>query len=289
MNLIDNLLKNWFGGFLARRHATALFGRRALLHTVAGRGAAEPMPEQVSRDMLKAASDDLAGVLVRAASHEDGLSAPEAAERLARVGPNEVEHEKPLPWWMHLWHCYKNPFNLLLTVLAGVSYATEDVKATVVIGTMVGLSTLIRFVQEGRSNRAAERLKAMVSNTATVIRRDLGTEAAEVADKYFDLHLHSRRPPQRAEVPIRDLVPGDHVVLSAGDMIPADCRLMTAKDLFVAQAAMTGESLPVEKFAERRRSFDSVLEAGNLVFMGTNVVSGAATALIFLSFLTLDF
>ena len=280
MKLIDNIFKNWFGGFLARRHATALFGRRALLHTVAGRGAAEAMPEQVSRDMLKAASDDLAGVLVRVSSHEDGLSAPEAAERLARFGPNEVEHEKPLPWWLHLWHCYKNPFNLLLTVLAAVSYATDDVKATVVIGTMVVLSTLIRFIQEGRSNRAAERLKAMVSNTATVIRRDIGTEAAEVADKYFDVHLHSRRPPQRAEVPIRDLVPGDHIVLSAGDMIPADCRLMTAKDLFVAQAAMTGESLPVEKFAEKGRSFDSVLEAGNLLFMGTNVVSGAATALV---------
>ena len=280
MNIVDSIFKNWFGGFLSRRRATQLFGRGALLDSVGGRGAAEAIPEHVSRDMLKAATDDLPGSLVRLGSHEDGLSAPEAAERLTRFGPNEVEHEKPLPWWLHLWHCYKNPFNLLLTVLAGVSFLTNDLKATLVIGTMVVLSTLIRFVQEGKSNRAAERLKAMVTNTATVIRRDLGTEAAEVADKYFDLHLHTRRPPARVEMPIRELVPGDHVALSAGDMIPADCRLMTAKDLFVAQAAMTGESLPVEKFADEGASFTTILEARNLVFMGTNVVSGTATALV---------
>jgi len=280
MKVIDNILKNWFGGFLSRRHATQLFGRRALLETVGGRGAAQTVPEHVARDMLKAAIDDLPGAVIRVSSHEDGLSAPEAAERLTRFGPNEVQHEKPLPWSMHLWHCYKNPFNLLLTVLAGVSFLTEDFKATIVIGTMVILSTLIRFVQEGRSNRAAERLKAMVTNTATVIRRDIGTEAAEVAEKYFGAHLHTRRPPTRAEVPIRELVPGDHVVLSAGDMIPADCRLMTTKDLFVAQAAMTGESLPVEKFADAGGPFNTALEAGNLVFMGTNVVSGSATALV---------
>ncbi|MEN3033096.1 cation-transporting P-type ATPase, partial [Chromobacterium amazonense] len=103
------------------------------------------------------------------------------------------DHEKPLPWWRHLWQCYRNPFNLLLTVLAAVSWLTEDIKATVVIGAMVLLSTLIRFVQEGRSNRAAERLKALVGNTARVLRRNPGTEAADVADQYFGAHLHSRR------------------------------------------------------------------------------------------------
>jgi len=280
MNIVDSIFKNWFGGFLSRRRATRLFGRGALLDSLGGRAAAEAIPEHVSREMLKAATDDLPGSLVRLASHEDGLSGPEAAERLARFGPNEVQHEKPLPWWRHLWLCYKNPFNLLLTVLAAVSFLTNDLKATIVIGTMVMLSTLIRFIQEGKSNRAAERLKALVTNTATVIRRDLGTEAAEIADQYFGLQLHTRRPPARVEVPIRELVPGDHIALSAGDMIPADCRLMTAKDLFVAQAAMTGESLPVEKFAEEGSSSATILEARNLLFMGTNVVSGTATALV---------
>lgn len=277
---MNNIFKNWFSSFLRGRRATLLFGRRAMLETVGERGRTEAIPEHLSYDLLKAASDDIPAALLRLDSHDEGLSAPEAADRLERVGPNEVEHEKPLSWWLHLWHCYKNPFNLLLTVLAVVSYLTEDVKATIVIGTMVLLSTVIRFVQEGRSNRAAERLKALVSNTATVIRRDVGTEAAEVVEKYFDVHLHTRRPSQRFEVPIRELVPGDQIVLSAGDMIPADCRVIVAKDLFVAQAAMTGESLPVEKFADRRGNAEGPLEQSNLLFMGTNVVSGSATVLV---------
>ena len=277
---MNNIFKNWFGGFLRRRRATLLFGRGALLETLGERGRAEPIPENLSRNLLKAASDDIAAALLRLESHENGLSTAEAEERLLHVGPNEVEHEKPLPWWLHLWHCYKNPFNLLLTVLAVVSYLTEDAKATVVISTMVFLSTIIRFILEGRSNRSAARLKAMVSNTATVIRRKPGDEPTDGADKYLEAILHAWRLSMQVELPIRELVPGDHIVLSAGDMIPADCRVMTAKDLFVAQAAMTGESLPVEKFADRRGNADGALEQSNLLFMGTNVVSGSATALV---------
>ena len=276
-----NFLKTWFDAFLRTRHTSRHFLRRVLLETVGGpAAAAQAMPELLSRDLLRAAKDDIPALLVRLDSHEDGLSSAEVERLLERDGPNEVEHEKPLPWWVHLWHCYKNPFKILLTLLAVVSYATEDVKATIVIGSMVLLSTLLRFVQEGRSNRAAENLKALVSNTATVIRRDLGTEAAEVARRYFEIELHSRRPPQRVELPIKELVAGDHVVLSAGDMIPADCRVASAKDLFVSQSAMTGESLPVEKFAERRSGGDSALDQANLLFMGTNVVSGSAIAII---------
>jgi P-type Mg2+ transporter len=118
------------------------------------------------------------------------------------------------------------------------------------------LSAVIRFVQEHRSTRAAEALKAMVGNTASVLRETL------------------------RELPIRRLVPGDIVKLSAGDMVPADCRLLEARDLFIGQSALTGESLPVEKFADLRACGDSPLEQANLVFMGTNVVSGAATALV---------
>ena len=95
------------------------------------------------------AQQEEAELLATLESHADGLSPHEAEERLAALGPNEVDHEKPLPWWRHLWQCYRNPFNLLLTVLAAVSWLTEDIKATVVIGAMVLLSTLIRFVQEG--------------------------------------------------------------------------------------------------------------------------------------------
>jgi Mg2+-importing ATPase len=246
----------------------------------AGAGPAGPVPERMSRALLRAAEDDLAALWVRLDSHEDGLSSAEAERRLAEIGSNEVAREQPLAWWLHLWHCWRNPFNLLLSLLAVVSYVTDDLKATLVIATMVLLSTLIRFVQEGRSNRAAEKLKAMVGNRATVVRRDLRNEAAEVAERYFEARPMPRHPPSRIELPIRELVPGEHVLLSAGDMVPADCRIVAAKDLFVSQSAMTGESLPVEKFVSRQGSGTSPLEQANLVFMGTNVVSGSARAVV---------
>ena len=145
-----DILTAWFSGFLRRRHARKHFGRHPLLDTLAGHGPVQAIPDQLARDLLLVARDEPAGAIARLESHQDGLDASEVAARLARYGPNEVEHEKPLSWWLHLWHCYQNPFNLLLTVLAALSYLSADAKATLVIGVMVGLSTLIRFVQEGR-------------------------------------------------------------------------------------------------------------------------------------------
>ncbi|KWR85476.1 magnesium-translocating P-type ATPase [Cupriavidus sp. IDO] len=272
-------LTTFFGGFLRTRRVAHHFRRLALFESLGEPGPSRAMPEHLTHDLKRAAKDDVAAVLVRLHSHEDGLTSAEVEERLKRFGPNEVDHEKPLPAWLHLWHSYRNPFNLLLTVLAVISYLTEDIKATLVIGTMVVLSTLIRFVQERRSNQAAEALKAMVSTTATVVRRDLAAAVSETSAQYFNVQLHSR-PPAKMEVPLRDLVPGEIVALSAGDMIPADCRILSAKDLFISQAAMTGESLPVEKFAERRGHTESPLDLTNIAFMGTNVVSGAATAVV---------
>lgn len=275
-----NLFKHLFEAFLRSRHTARHFRRLPIPDSSSGSSALRAVPDHLADELLRASREDTAAVLVRLKGHEDGLTSTEVATIRARVGPNEVEHEKPLPWWRHLWQCYKNPFNLLLTVLALVSYLTEDIKATIVIGTMVVLSTLIRFVQEGRSNRAAERLKDMVSNTATVIRRDMPVAVVRNAGGNRNVQLHTR-PPGRLEVPIKDLVPGELIVLSAGDMIPADCRVLLAKDLFVSQAAMTGESLPVEKFSERQHSDrENPLELDNLLFMGTNVVSGAATAVV---------
>ena len=279
-----NALTHGFTRFLRRRRALKNFSRRALADTLAARGPAAPAPEQLARDLLLVARDDPAAAIARLDSHADGLSAREAAARLARNGPNEVDHEKPLPWWLHLWDCYRNPFNLLLTVLAVLSWVSADARATVVIGCMVVLSTLIRFVQEGRSHRAADGLRAMVTNTATVIRRSptaagAAPPAAPVPPSPPVLPVAPVQP-ARQEIPIRRLVAGDLIALSAGNMIPADCRVLSARDLFVAQAALTGESLPVEKFADHRGEADGALEQGNLVFMGTNVVSGSATALV---------
>ena len=261
-------LETWVSGVLRRRRRMAHFGRRPLLGTLARTAGARALPDRISADLLRAAHEDAAASKVRFKAHENGLSAKEAAARLSRCGPNEIEHEKPLHWWVHLWQCYANPFNLLLTLLASVSFATHDLKATTVIAAMVLLSTAIRFVQEGRSHHAAEGLRAMVGNNATVIRR-VKAKAAGAPDEASHL-----------EIPQRALVPGDQVALSAGDMIPADCRVLSAHDLFVSQAAMTGEALPVEKFAVPDRADTGALEKHNLLFMGTNVASGSAVALV---------
>ncbi|AMO97109.1 magnesium-translocating P-type ATPase [Collimonas fungivorans] len=238
------------------------------------------MPPSLAETLSSAARVDISELFQTLHSRADGLTEAEADTIRASAGPNEVEHEKPISKWTHLWQCYKNPFNLLLTVLAAVSYLTEDMKATIVIGSMVVLSTMMRFIQESRSNTAADKLKAMVSNTATVLRHDLAEDIAEEALRYFDVTLHPKGA-RRIELPIKKLVPGDIVQLSAGDMIPADLRLLTAKDLFISQAAMTGESLPVEKFVTHRGAATSnPLELDNLCFMGTNVVSGSATAIV---------
>jgi Mg2+-importing ATPase len=251
-------LKDLFANFLRARHFGRHFRRLAMLDSMAETGVDREVPQGLTQSLVAAATEDSALLLQRLNSHAEGLGEAQAEAVRARVGLNEVEHEKPLSWQAHLWQCYRNPFNLLLTLLAIVSYLTEDVKATIVIGTMVVLSALLRFWQEGKSNKAADALKEMVSNTATVLRTG-----------------------QRTEVPIRLLVPGDVIALSAGDMIPADCRVLSAKDLFVSQAAMTGESLPVEKFAEQHdANAINPLELDNIVFMGTNVVSGAATAVV---------
>eukprot|EP00887_Chlorella_sp_A99_P004386 scaffold37.g4386.t1 len=143
---------------------------------------------------------------------------------------------------------------------------------------MVVISTLVRFAQERRSNKAVESLRAMVRNTATVLRANCA--APNHADASYAGGIRHSAGPRKIEVPLVDVVPGDVVLMSAGDMIPADCRILAAKDLFVSQAALTGESLPVEKFATPQTSATSSLELHNIGFMGTNVISGSATALV---------
>ncbi|URI07495.1 magnesium-translocating P-type ATPase [Aquincola tertiaricarbonis] len=250
-------LQALFAGFIHSRGIGRHFRRLLMLEGLREASRGQALPPALGPTLARAATEPPAALLARLGSQADGLSASQAEAIRERVGPNVVEQDKAPPWWLHLWHCYRTPFDLLLTLLAIVSYVTEDMKATTVIGSMVVLSVAIRFVQERKSNKAADQLKAMVSNTATVLRQ------------------------AKVELPIAELVPGDVLLLSAGDMIPADCRLLSAKDLFVAQAAMTGESLPVEKFAAHRGTDTAnPLDLENIVFMGTNVVSGSATAVV---------
>ncbi|MCC7462474.1 MAG: magnesium-translocating P-type ATPase [Gammaproteobacteria bacterium] len=273
------LLKELFAGFLRTRHHVRHFRRLALLTSVTQTGVSREVPAVLTRELLGAAARDADALLKDLASHPDGLSEAQAESIRERCGYNEVAHEKPLSWPKHLWHCYRNPFNLLLTLLAAFSYLTDDRKATLVIGTMVVLSTLLRFWQEGKSHKAADALKAMVSNTATVLRRVLPEDLPPEAAPSAGVRLSARAP--CVELPIQLLVPGDLVMLSAGDMIPADCRVLAAKDLFVSQATLTGEPMPVEKFAcQRDAGVRNPLELDNILFMGTNVVSGSATAIV---------
>ncbi|MCU1720448.1 magnesium-translocating P-type ATPase [Pseudomonas sp. 5P_5.1_Bac1] len=240
------------------------FRRQAMLELLRNGSARGNLPVEFIRQLSTVAGLEAGALYQRFGTGAEGLDATRAETVRDRVGANVVNQEKPVPPLLHLWWCYRNPFNLLLSLLALVSWLTEDLTAALVIGSMVLVSTLLRFFQEARSNRAAERLKALVSNTASVLRS--GDPAVD------------RRG--AVEVPFRDLVPGDLVLLSAGDMIPADLRVLEAKDLFISQAAITGESLPVEKFAHARRAVGSPLECDNLCFMGTNVVSGSARALV---------
>lgn len=263
---MKNVLKSVFESFLRSRRMLHHFERwQTMLGSKPVGVASAAMPPDIAKALAAASHADGSELLATLGSSPQGLGEEQAQALRKRLGSNEVRHEQPLSWWTHLWQCYRNPFNLLLTVLALVSYVTEDMKAALVIGSMVGLSTVLRFLQESRSNKAAERLKAMVSNTATVLRPEPGAASAP-----------------RVEVPMRDLVPGDLIALSAGDMIPADCRLLGAKDLFISQSALTGEAMPVEKFpvVDRSSREAGVLERENLLFMGTSVISGTATALI---------
>ncbi len=275
-----DVLTDHFARFVRSRRVGRHFGRWHTLESLWRAEVARDVPAELAQTLRQASRAEVSALLAQLGTRADGLTAAQADAVRERVGLNQVQHEARQAWWMHLWRCFSNPFNLLLTVLAGVSWATHDLKATTVIGAMVALSTSIRYTQERRSNRAADALKAMVSNTATVSRHDVVEDVAGEALRGFALHLHPKGP-QHVEVPITQLVPGDVVLLSAGDMIPADARILSAKDLFVSQSALTGESVPVEKFAVLRDlEGANPIEASNLVFMGTNVVSGTAAAVI---------
>jgi Mg2+-importing ATPase len=213
---------------------------------------------RVSPALNEAARADTHNVFQALRTSINGLTQVETEERLAQYGPNEVAREKRYTSLDRLYLACRNPLVVLLTLLAVLSFATGDFRAGTVMLLMVVLGVSLRFVQETRAGNAAEKLKAMIKVTATVLRDG-----------------------QPKEIPLRELVPGDVVKLSAGDMIPGDLRLVSAKDLFIIQATLTGESLPVEKTdAPDRRDNASPLDCTNICFLGTSVESGSATAVI---------
>lgn len=221
-------------------------------------------------------------VLQRLDTSWEGLSPMRSQMRLERYGLNAIAHEKPLPWYVQLLKTFQNPLAILLITLAILSLITGDGKAAVIITTMVVFSVVLRFSQEFRSSQAAEKLREMVRTTALVSRRDARKDVSPALLQEYGITLHPQAA-TREEIPIKFLVPGDLIYLSAGDMIPADVRLIATRDLFVSQGALTGESLPVEKYAtlpDSQALVSNPLELATLCFMGTNVVSGTGTAVV---------
>ena len=212
----------------------------------------------VSPAVLDAAVKDGDDLLRSLHTAPAGLTEADAEARARTSGPNEVAQQRPRGWFIRLLIILRNPLVILLATLSSISFATGDVRAGTVMACMVLLSVTLRFVQEARANTAAAKLKAMIHVTATVIRDCTARE-----------------------IPLRDLVPGDIVKLAAGDMIPGDVRLLSTKDLFVSQGALTGESLPVEKFHDPdSQASSSPTELKNICFLGTSVQSGTATAVV---------
>jgi len=213
---------------------------------------------RVSPAVLDAARKDSEELLRDLRTSLVGLTQAEAVERARTTGPNEVAQERKQGWPVRLLKIIRNPLVILLTTLSAISYATGDARAGSVMAIMVALSVGLRFWQEARADAAAEKLKAMIHVTATALRDGVAKE-----------------------MPLRDLVPGDIIQLSAGDMIPGDVRVLSSKDLFVSQGSLTGESLPVEKFHDpETKEESSPTELKNTCFMGTSVESGTATAAV---------
>lgn len=247
--------------------------------------AARKEDRKLSMRAVREAQNAIDTTLANFKGRRDGLTVAEAFERLAKDGPNEVAHEKRPHALVQFLQAFKNPFIMVLMVLAAISAFTDiwlplqagedaDPTKVAIILLMVVTSAVMRFVQEYRSGKAAEALKAMVRTTATVLRQ-----------------VSPNTKPDLIEVPMAQVVAGDIIRLSAGDMVPADIRLIESRDLFISQAALTGEALPVEKYdtlgAVAQKSAGAVahdqmdlLDLPNICFMGTNVVSGTATAIV---------
>jgi P-type Mg2+ transporter len=223
----------------------------------------------LSNEILAVSRSEEAGIWPRLRTSPNGLEATEAQARLASVGPNVITREGRPSVLRELWGRAKNPLNALLLSLATVSYFLGDIRAAIVIAIMVILAITTAFVQEHRSNDAAAKLRAMVKTTASVKRRGARPDAGENQSNGF------------SEISMERLVPGDIVRLSAGDMIPADLRLLSIKDLFINQSALTGEAMPSEKSVlANAGEIADPFDLPNLCFMGGSVVSGFGTGVI---------
>ncbi|MEM3616308.1 MAG: magnesium-translocating P-type ATPase [Candidatus Bathyarchaeia archaeon] len=197
-------------------------------------------------------------IFSRLKSSMDGLSSEEVKRRLEVFGYNELARRKKRATVINFLSHFKSPLIIILLIAGMISGFFGEVANTAIIFVIVTFSVVLDFYQESKAEMAAEMLKQRVATTATVLRDGI-----------------------KSEVRLAEIVPGDIIYLSAGDIVPADARVISAKDLFVNQSALTGESFPVEKASLPLKSYDpSITEWSNYLFMGTSVVSGTATAVV---------
>ena len=198
---------------------------------------------------------------------EKGLSSKHAEFNLNKYGSNEIKQAKPKKWYHYFFESLFTPFNCILIGIAFILYYTDvylpetpNYSSIIVITILVIVSTLLDFIEEYRSNRAAEKLKQLVATKATVLRDG-----------------------KAIDIPMKDIVLEDVVVLSAGSMIPADLRLIEVQDLYVGQSALTGESDSIKKTEEtdlKISEIESITDLDTICFMGTNVISGSAKGVV---------
>ncbi|MCX7024269.1 MAG: magnesium-translocating P-type ATPase, partial [Spirochaetes bacterium] len=183
----------------------------------------------------------------------EGLSGEEVEDRRKRFGPNVLAGEKRKSFFADMLSRLGDPLVAILLVICAVSYATGDIASGSIIVGMILISVFLSWFQERRSGNAVEKLNLMVKASADVVREG-----------------------REAEIPISEVVPGDIIVLAAGSIVPADLRILSAKDCFVTQSALTGESMPVEKFAVPDASASGMFELASACFQGSTVLSGSA-------------
>ena len=236
-------------GFVASHHT--VLPKRVLI------GRHDTAAIRVSPRVQEAATLEPAAVFARLSTRAAGLTSEQATARLAEHGPNVLPHDERPGVARLLGRALLDPLVILLAVLATVSIATGDPRAAMMMVLMIMLSVGLKLFQEAKAGSIAAKLKAMISVHATVLRDG-----------------------QTRELPISQLVPGDVVQLAAGDMIPGDVRIVQAKDLFVIQGALTGESFPVEKHAVDVGDAATPLERSAIAFLGTSVESGSASAVV---------
>ena len=222
---------------------------------------------KMMKRLAKNAAYDESTLFAIYSSSANGMDEEAVEDSRDEFGKNVVDRGKKVSVFQRIWESFVNPFTLVLMALAGVSAFTDIIFApageknfatVIIITTMVMISGVLRFVQETRSGDAAEKLLDMITNTSCVERIGEG----------------------KKEIPIDEIVCGDIIWLSAGDMIPADVRILEAKDLFIGQSSLTGESEPVEKYSVCANPKAPLTELENMAFMGTTVISGSAKVIV---------